>query len=69
MEYTKDIVLKVNYGEVSRKKKSIKVLKKIIGIFRKHKLVTTIVSTTIMLIVIDMMLVTSFVQFLEMINI
>lgn len=65
MEYTKDVILHVNYGQDVKAKKSVrKIFNKFGETMSKHKMMTTVVSITLMLMILDFMLVTSFVQIL-----
>ena len=65
MEYTKDVILQVNYGQGIKSKKGVwKILNKLRENISKYKMLTTIVSITTMLIILDFMLVSSFVQVL-----
>lgn len=66
MEYTKDIILNVNYGQ-ARKKRRFKwnVLDKIVNTMQSHKIMTTIISITLILILLDFMLITSFIKILS----
>lgn len=63
MEYTKDMVLQVNYGQANRGRK-VNYFSKLANIVARHKIFTTIISITLMLIVLDFMLITSFIQVL-----
>lgn len=66
MEYTKDVILHVNYGQEGKTKKSVwKLFNKFGETMAKHKMITTVVSITVMLMVLDFMLITSFVQVLS----
>lgn len=66
MEYTKDVILHVNYGQgVNENKKSWNWLNKISSAITKHKMMTAVISITLMLMFLDIMLVTSFVQVLS----
>ena len=65
MEYAKDIVLDVHYGQECKvQKRKAKILNKIIEYISNHKMITTIVCITLMLMTLDVMLVSSFVQVL-----
>lgn len=69
MEYTKDMILHVDYGQgEKRKKKTWNLVHKISSAITKHKMMTAVVSITIMLMFLDVMLVTSFIQILSTIN-
>ena len=69
MEYTKDMILQVHYGEVAHslgsKKKgwTSRALEKV----RKHKLITTAILSGIVFISIDMVLVSNFVHILNVV--
>lgn len=66
MEYTKDMILYVNYGQgVKTKKKGWNLFYKILSVIAKHKIMTAVVSITFMLMVLDIMLVTSFINVLS----
>ncbi len=65
MEYTKDIVLHVNYGQGPKvEKQGTKLLNRIVWTIKKHKIITTIIAITIMLMVLDFILINSFIQVL-----
>lgn len=63
MEYTKDMILGINYGQ-AKKKRRIQFLEKIEKNVRKHKFITTIISITCTLVLIDFILIFSFVNIL-----
>jgi len=66
MEYTKDVILQVNYGQgVKNKNKVWSIFNKLGENISKHKMITTIVSITLMLMILDFMLISSFVQVLS----
>lgn len=66
MEYTKDVILQVNYGQgVKNKNKVWSIINKFSETISKHRMITTIVSITLMLMIFDLMLVSSFVQVLS----
>lgn len=66
MEYTKDVILYVNYGQdIKTGRKGFRLLNKLTEAVSKHKVFTTVLSITIMLIILDFMLITSFVQVLS----
>lgn len=67
MSYTKDMVLEVNYGQAKEKSKKGK-LTKILDSMSRHRTMTTIISITLMLILIDLMLVASFMQALSLLS-
>ena len=66
MEYTKDVILQVNYGQgVKNKNKVWSIINKLGENVSKHNMIATIVSITLMLMILDFMLVSSFVQVLS----
>ena len=67
MEYTKDMILQVRYGEINRtlKNKKEKRTSKFLEGIQKHKLMTTAVISAIIFISIDMILVSNFVRILS----
>ena len=66
MEYTKDLILNVNYGQAGKTKKGgLGILEKVAGKIAKHKAISTIVSISLMLMILDIMLVSSFVEILS----
>lgn len=66
MEYTKDIILHVNYGQaVKTTRKGWKLFYKISSVMKKHKMMTAVISITFMLMILDIMLVTSFINVLS----
>lgn len=62
MGYTKDIILDVNYGQAEAK---VNWMKSILRTLSKHKMITSVISITIMLIILDCMLISSFVSVLS----
>ena len=68
MEYTKDMILRVNYGQGGKQRKIWKGFYKISSVIKNHKIMTAVVSITLMLMVLDIMLVTSFVQVLSTVS-
>ena len=62
MEYTKDIILDVNYGHKKRKKGIYNTLKNVIS---KHIIIVSILSITVILMFFDFILITSFVDVLN----
>ena len=65
MEYTKDMILYVNYGqEVKSRRKFGRVFYKISSEIAKHKIMSAVVSITIMLMFLDIILVSSFIDIL-----
>lgn len=70
MEYTKDMILHVNYGqESSGRKNRWKIIDKVVDVIKRHKFISTVVSITFMLMILDFMLIASFVQVLSTVNI
>ena len=66
MEYTKDMILYVNYGQESKTKKhSWFFARKLANVMAKHKIGTIIVLMTIMLMILDFILVSSFMKVLS----
>ena len=63
MEYAKDIILEVKDGQVVRNKKR-NIITRIAKGISNHKMITTIVMATISFIVIDLLLISSFVSVL-----
>lgn len=68
MEYTKDMILQVHYGEINRtlKNKKEKRTSKFLEEIQKHKLITTAVIAAIVFISIDVILVSNFVRILSL---
>ena len=64
MEYTKDMILHVNYGQGAHAKKE-NIFYKISSTIAKHKVITTVILITTMLIALDFVLVGSFLQILS----
>ncbi len=70
MEYTKDLILNIRYDESSNtlhlnaSKWTSKLLKK----FKKHKMIATISAIFIMFTIIDIVLITNFMQILAIIK-
>ncbi|MCI9087866.1 MAG: hypothetical protein HFJ32_04880 [Clostridia bacterium] len=69
MEYTKDMILQVRYGEINRtlKNKKEKRTSKFLEGIQKHKLMTTAVISAIIFISIDVMLITNFMHILSLV--
>lgn len=63
MEYTKDIVLNVQYGRKINFKER-KAIKKLIHIYKDNKFIINILLLTIGLIVIDLYMVSNFINLL-----
>ena len=65
MEYSKDIILRINYP---RKEKSVQACakeKKITNLWKKHKVIATISTICGILIVLDCILVYNFIELLQ----
>ena len=69
MEYTKDMILQVRYGEINRtlKNKKEKRTSKFLRGIQKHKLITMTVASAAIFISIDMILVANFVRILSIV--
>lgn len=67
MEYSKDIILGINYAEVEKKGQAYtdKKQKKIINFIKKHKVIATMSVLCGILIVLDYILVHNFVLLLQ----
>ena len=63
MEYAKDIILEVKDGQVVKNKKE-SIRTKIVRGISEHKLLTTVITATISFIVIDLLLISSFMSVL-----
>ena len=69
MEYTKEMILNVNYGQEEKTKKNdYNWLHKISLAITKHKIIATVVAITLMLMFLDIMLITSFVNILSTVS-
>ena len=64
MEYTKDLVLNVSYGQAGGKNKEGK-LERIWHKISKHKFISSIVGVTILLSALDVILIESFISVLN----
>lgn len=64
MEYTKDMILNVKYGQDVEKHR-LGIFKKVLNAISKHRFITVVISMTLMLILLDVMLITSFVNILS----
>ena len=64
MEYTKDVIFSVSYGQ-EVKKSRFRFLERISRIIVRHKMITTIVSITLMLMILDCILIGSFINVLN----
>lgn len=69
MEYTKDMILQVRYGEINRtlKNKKEKRTSKFLEGIQKHKLITTVVISAVIFISIDAILITNFIHILSLV--
>ena len=66
MEYTKDMIFQIKYGqELEKSEKTFKFFKRTAKIISKHKMITVIVAITIMLMFLDFMLISSFIEVLS----
>ena len=63
MEYAKDIILEVKDGQVVKNKKE-SIITQIARGISEHKMLTTVITATISFIVIDLLLISSFVSVL-----
>lgn len=63
MEYTKDIILNVQYGRKINLKER-KVIKKLVNIYNTNKFIINILLVTTVLIVIDLYMVSNFINLL-----
>lgn len=69
MEYTKDVVFNVHYGQdVLKENKKMSAFKRIRLLLNRHKMITAIVLITIMFMIFDLMLVSSFIEVLSSMN-
>lgn len=64
MEYTKDIILNVNYGQAEKKQK-FHWIKGVVDTISEHKLLVSVISITMMLMILDFILISSFVNILS----
>ena len=62
MEYTKDIVLSVNYGQARKERKKFS---KLINMILNHKIIITIFFITVIMIILDFILIKNFVEILN----
>lgn len=67
MEYTKDMIFYVNYGQAEQKGK-FQLIEKIIESVKKHKIMTMIIGMTVMLSFLDFVLLSSFINVLSSIE-
>ncbi len=63
MEYTKDVIFRVQYGQDSKRK--IQLLDRIMQKIKRHKLITVTIGMVVMLGVLDFVLLSSFIQILS----
>lgn len=69
MEYTKDVVFNVHYGQdVLKGNEKLSAFKRIRLLLNRHKMITAIVLITIMFMIFDLMLVSSFIEVLSSMN-
>lgn len=69
MEYTKDVVFNVHYGPgVLKENEKLSAFKRIRLLLNRHKMITAIVLITIMFMIFDFMLVSSFIEVLSSMN-
>lgn len=66
MEYTKDIIFNVQYGQATNTMKlgERRYIKTLIEIYEKNKFIIKTLSLTIMLIAVDLWMVSSFINLL-----
>lgn len=64
MEYTKDIIFKVHYGDVPKKSTEGKWTSRFLQGVKRHKLIITTVFSAIVFICIDIVLITNFFRIL-----
>lgn len=66
MEYTKDMIFQIKYGqELEKSEKTLKFFRKIAKIISKHKMITVIIAITVTLMFLDFMLISSFIKMLS----
>ncbi len=63
MEYTKDIILNVQYGRKIGLKER-KVIRKIIDLYQNNKFIINILTVTTILIAVDLYMVSNFIKLL-----
>ena len=69
MEYTKDVVFNVHYGQdVLKENEKLSAFKRIRLLLNRHNMITAIVLITIMFMIFDLMLVSSFIEVLSSMN-
>ena len=64
MEYTKDMIFQVSYGQAERKER-FQFLKRLTQKVKKHKFMAITIGMTSLLILLDFMLIASFIQVLS----
>lgn len=64
MEYTKDMIFYVNYGQAERKGR-FQILQKAVEPIKRHKIMATIIGMTVMLSFLDFILLSSFIDVLS----
>ena len=65
MEYTKDIVLNMNYGKAKSKTHEIKFINKFINLVKKNKFISIVILASFIFIGIDFVLLSNFFSILE----
>ena len=75
MDYAKDVILDLNNGQASKKINNIKkdkigtnernsILNKVYEAIAKHKIMTTVITATVSFMVLDILLISSFISVL-----
>ncbi len=75
MEYAKDVILDLKNGQASRKTNNIRkekiktkernsILNKVYETITKHKIMTTVITATVSFMVLDILLISSFINVL-----
>lgn len=69
MEYTKDMILQVRYGEINRaaKNKKMKWTSRFLEGIQNHKIITAAVVSAVGFISIDVMLIITFIHILSLV--
>ena len=76
MEYAKDVILDLKNGQASRKTNNIRkekiktkernsILNKVYETITKHKIMTTVITATVSFMVLDILLISSFINVLS----
>lgn len=65
MEYTKDIIFNVHYGKNGQVSEKRRISKKVMDWITRHKFMTTIILFTVILMIVDFILISSFIQVLS----